>query len=235
MEHNRYPRSSRKLIHALNVQDCCSFGTSFHEAYTKFDPRDEYAKLTRRAPADLLSRPTRTPILSSPRHDNQRMVSLSRHLPISCSTAYSDPPASGICLPQVSKYLGSSKLHLNFPELCILCTICKYALHPDSVTKHIAKHKVPLRERATLMSVVQSLHLPDPMSFSTRRDHSIAHPQLTVRHGCSYTLCPHRATSSELFGRNMRREHGGFHVTNALEEHKVLSLQSWSENGASGL
>lgn len=131
---------------------------------------------------------------------------------MSCSTAYSDPPASGICLPQISKYLGSLKMHLNSPGLCILCTICKYALHPDSVTVHVAKRKVPLRERAALTSVVQSLHLPDPKSLSTRPDHSLAHPQLTVvRRGYSCTLCPHRTTSSQLLGQRMRRQHGGSH------------------------
>jgi hypothetical protein len=96
------------------------------------------------------------------------MVPLFRYLPISCSTAYSNPPASGICLPQVSKYLGTLKLHLNSPEVCIFCTIYKYALHPDSVTRHVAKYKLPLRERATLTSVVRLLHLPDPKSLSTR-------------------------------------------------------------------
>jgi hypothetical protein len=155
------------------------------------DPRDGYAKLTRRARANLLSRPTRAPILPSPRHDNnQGMVPLFSYLPMSCSTAYSDPPASGICLPQVLKYLGTLKLHLNSPKLCIICTICRYALHPDSVTRHVAKHKVPLRDRAALTSVVRSLHLPDPKSLSTRPDHSLAHPQLAVRHGYSCTLCP---------------------------------------------
>lgn len=130
---------------------------------------------------------------------------------MSCSTAYYDPPASGICLPQISKYLGSLKMHLNSPGLCILCTICKYALHPDSVTMHVAKRKIPLRERAALTSVVQSLHLPDPKSLSTRPDHSLAHPQLTVRRGYSCTLCPHRTTSSQLLGQRMRRQHGGSH------------------------
>jgi hypothetical protein len=46
----------------------------FHGAYTTFDSREEYAALTRHAYANLLSRLTRTPILPSPRHDNQRMV-----------------------------------------------------------------------------------------------------------------------------------------------------------------
>jgi hypothetical protein len=32
----------------------------------------------------------------------------------------------------------------------------------------------------------------------------------------------------------MRRQHGGSHATNALEKREVLSLQSWSENGATG-
>jgi hypothetical protein len=202
---------------------------------TTFDPRDEYAKLTRRARANLLSRPTRTPILPSPRHDiNQRMVPLFRCLPMSCSTACSDPPTSGICLPQVSKYLGTLKLHMNSSEMCILCTICKHAHYLDSITRHVAKHKVPLQDRAALTSVVRSLHLLDPMSLSTRPDHSLAHPQLTVRHGYSYTLCPHRTTSSELFGRHIRRQHGGSHATNALEKRGVLSLQSWSENRATG-
>jgi hypothetical protein len=126
------------------------------------------------------------------------------------------------------------KLHLNSPEPCILCTICKYALHPDSVTRHVAKHKVPLRDRAALTSVVRSLHLPDPKSLSKRLDHSLAHPQLTVRHRYSCTLCPHRTTSSEPFGRHMRRQHGRSHATNALEKREVLSLQNWSENGATG-
>jgi hypothetical protein len=153
---------------------------------------------------------------------------------MSCPTAYSNSPASGICLPQVSKYLGNSKLHLNFPELCILRTICKYALHPDSVTRHVAKHKAPLRECAALTSVVQSLYPLDPKSFSVRPDCSSAHPQLIVRHGYSCTICPHRTTSSELFGRHMRRQHAGSHTTNVLAKLEVLSLRSWSKNMASG-
>jgi hypothetical protein len=162
------------------------------------------------------------------------MGTLFRHLPMSCSTAYSNPSASGICLPQFSKYLGTLKLHLNFPELCVLCTICKYALHPDSLTRHIAKHKVPLRERAALTSIVQSLHLPDPKSFSVRSDYSPAHPQLTVRHGYLCTLCSHRTTSSELFGRHLRRQHGGSHATDVLAKLEVPSLRNWSKNMASG-
>jgi hypothetical protein len=204
------------------------------EAYTTFGYRDEYAKLAPRTCENLLPRPTRTPILLSPCHDYQRMGPLFRHLPMSCSTAYSNPSASGICLPQISKYLGTLELHLNFQELCILCMICKYALHPDSVTRHVAKHKVPLRERAALTSVVQSLHLPNPKSFSVRSDYSPAHPQLTVRHGYSCTLCSHRTTSSELFGRHMRRQHGGCHATDALAKLEVPSLRSWSKNMASG-
>jgi hypothetical protein len=102
------------------------------------------------------------------------------------------------------------------------------------VTRHVAKHKVPLRGRAALTSVVQSLHLPDPKSFSVRPDYSPAHPQLTVRHGYSCTLCPHRTTSSVIFGWHMRRQHGGSHATNALAKLEVLSLRSWSKDMAPG-
>jgi hypothetical protein len=152
---------------------------------------------------------------------------------MSCSAVPSDPAASGICLPQAPKYLRTSKLHLNTPEPAILCTICKYALQPDSVTRHVGKHKVPLWERAALTRMIQSLHLRDPKSLRTRPDYSPAHPHLTVRHGYSCTLCEHRTTSSDLFGRHARKQHGRSLVTNASEKNEVLSLQSWSENGSS--
>jgi hypothetical protein len=85
---------------------------------------------------------------------------------MSCPTTYSDPPDSSICSSQITKYLGNLKLHLNSLELCVICTICKYALHPDSVRRHVAKHKVSLRDRVALTSVVRSLHLSDPKSLS---------------------------------------------------------------------
>jgi len=153
---------------------------------------------------------------------------------MSRSVPYSDPSASGICLPQASKYLSNLKLHLNTPEPAVICTICKYALHPDSVTRHVAKHKVPLWERAALTQVVQSLHLPDPRSLCVRSDYSPVHPQLALRHGYSCSLCEHRTTSSDLFGRHLRKEHGRSPAKKGLETSEALSLQSWSENGASG-
>jgi hypothetical protein len=119
------------------------------------DPCDGYAKLTRRAHTNLLSRLTRTLIPLSLRYNNnQGMVPLSRYLPMSYSITYSDLPVSSICLPQVSKDLGNLKLYLDPLELCILCTICKYTLYPDSVIWHISKHKVPLRDYTALTSVV---------------------------------------------------------------------------------
>jgi hypothetical protein len=149
------------------------------------------------------------------------MVPLFRYLPMLSSTTYSDPPASGICLPQVSKYLGTLKLHLNYPEPCILCTICKYALHPDSVTRHVAKHKFPLRDRAAFTSVVRSLHLPDPKSLPTRPDHSLAHPQLTVRHGYSCGLY-----SSILRGIASRFQHFASRREVAPRKRVAIPIQS---------
>ena len=52
---------------------------------------------------------------------------------MSCSTTYSDPPISGICLPQVSKYLGSLKLHLNTIELSY-ASYARFANMPSNRT-----------------------------------------------------------------------------------------------------
>jgi len=149
--------------------------------------------------------------------------------------AVPETTASGIFVPQASKYLNSLKLHLNAPEPAIVCTICKYALHPDSVTRHLGKHKVPLWERAALTRVVRSLDLPDPKSLRVRSDHSPIHPQLAIRHGYLCTRCDHRTTSKDLFRRHARQQHGKTPATETLGRSEILTLQSWLENGSSGL
>lgn len=146
--------------------------------------------------------------------------------------AFSDPSASGICVPLASNCLSTLRLHLKMPELAIVCTICKYALHLDSVTRNVGKHKIPLWERAALTRVVQSLRLPNPRPLHVRPDPSPAHPELAVRHGHSCTRCGHRTTSSDLFGRHARQQYGRSPEMDASDRSAVLSLQSWSENGA---
>lgn len=131
-----------------------------------------------------------------------------------------------VCVAQAVKYLEPLRLHLNRPEPAIICRTCKYALQPNSVTRHVGKHGIPLWERSALTSLVRALQLPNPQTINTRRNHSPAYPHLAVRCGFAYNRCCYRTTSSDLFSRHIRQEHGGASRKNTTGRLEPLFFQA---------
>ena len=79
------------------------------------------------------------------------------------------------------------------------------------------------------------MHLLDPKTISSGRDHSLLHPHLAVRRGFAGRRCDYRTTSRDLFGQHARQQHGRASGRDTANGTKSLFFQTWLERGASGV
>ncbi|KAK1613526.1 hypothetical protein BDP81DRAFT_513408 [Colletotrichum phormii] len=138
--------------------------------------------------------------------------------------------------------LEALQLHLNEPELVLICRPCGYALKPfeERVSRHLAeKHDVPKRQRRGLSTLVKSLRLGDPNDVALRPDGLPPHEALTVTRGHACHHCSYRTASDDLVCRHLSKAHG---IKDSRKAdgwqrdhiHSGVLLQSWSQNGTRG-
>ena len=148
---------------------------------------------------------------------------------------YSQTPYAEADWEQRLSILG---LHLNHPELVIICRECKYALQAsgECVSKHLGeKHGISLRLRRGLRKYVDSLQLPDPNTVDARPDGSEPHEHLATQTGAECAICRFRSTSLDVLHRHLSKAHGhkAYRRHWASDRlHDGLSLQSWTQNGS---
>ena len=111
----------------------------------------------------------------------------------------------------------------------IVCKVCRFAVQPSAIGKHLLSHRIYREKRQEILQRIQELVLLQPRDVRHPRSIERSLPYLSVLDGfrCSVSSCGHLCSSQKRMSQHLREKHGPVNVYNHESSCTSVFLQTF--------